>query len=368
MPEFHVFRHFPVHLSIGPFITELARYIDEEVYPNRFKFKMIAPADKSIQRIEEEKSDIRELQKAPLPSLVLTPVIDEPVQQWYKLWNSRRMAPRLGSVMAKGILSTDDYFISYVTRRIAGHVDIAIVTKSYMEAHDIMMAFYDQLYNINSWVILPEINLYFVVPEELVFYTEDGGRIVVDWSNTKLSHELVKSINQKKYLFPLKHHPYIRLTSLSDASNLYGGTDSVPVYGLTGTIEYEMDMPAYLTIETDYLIKDVELTLEMGSYYFPNTVYEYLNSPAFIRGDYVYYPQNRYHLTFDSVTAPGYTIDLDYARVEHDTEYIFFTNKGELYEGVDYEFVNSGKTVVFKKFFDSGTVLEYVYCHVSHIH
>lgn len=366
MSTFRVYRQLLAHKSIGPVITELVRFIDEEVYPPGFKFKLLTPTDKPIQRIKQEEENVRSIQSPPLPSLAVTPVIEGLTEQWQKPWNSSMLAPRLGSSMSYPIFRTEDYVVRYVTRRVTGRMDFNIVTSSYMEANDIMMAFYDRMYGLNKWLYVKEVNLFFIIPEEVVFYTEDGGRIVVDWSDTRLSRQFIRSINTNKYLYTLKHHPSIRLTSIADASNFYGGADTLPTYGLSGSIEFEIEIPVYITLETDYLVKEIKLQLGLGTLYFPESVYNYLHYREFVRENKIFYPRFRFSYEFLQDELSGFTLTLPYDYVPDEQLYIFFTTRGELYEGHEFEYLNSN-TVKFNVGFRAGEVLEYIYCDVHNI-
>ena len=69
----------------------------------------------------------------------------------------------------------------------------------------------------------------------------------------------------RKNNLPLNVKPQIVLQGLSDASNRYGGTDNIAEWKLGATVNYEIEIPNYLVIESDYLAERMDFEVRYGS-------------------------------------------------------------------------------------------------------
>lgn len=63
------------------------------------------------------------------------------------------------------------------------------------------------------------------------------------------------------------------MTSLSDASTRFGGADKLPDWRMTFTIEYEVEIPSIIILESDYLLKYVDFNIKFESCYSANEDY-----------------------------------------------------------------------------------------------
>jgi len=61
--------------------------------------------------------------------------------------------------------------------------------------------------------------------------------------------------------------PILSLTNLGDSSERYGGSDRFAEWKLSATINYEIELPNFLVIESDYLVENINLEIRYGSAY-----------------------------------------------------------------------------------------------------
>ena len=78
--------------------------------------------------------------------------------------------------------------------------------------------------------------------------------------DSNISHKLVKATNQYEYMIPIGTTPLLRLSSLTDASTFYGGTDFAE-FALSGSLQYELEIPSILTLQTELDIRHIEFNI-----------------------------------------------------------------------------------------------------------
>jgi len=75
-------------------------------------------------------------------------------------------------------------------------------------------------------------------------------------------------------VYPCTILPRYKLTSVSDSSTRLGGTDSLPDWKLGFTISYEIELPTFIVLETNYLAETLKINVKYGSCYTANKAYE----------------------------------------------------------------------------------------------
>ena len=156
-------------------------------------------------------------------------------------------------------------------QRMKGEVELIMMTESFYEYCDLRMYMYS-IFGGMERVIEPQYFTSFIIigPELLNFrYTNPytGVDYTMDWRSAGAVEQLVKTTNRNELVLPCTIKPQLTLTSMSDASERYGGTDKLPSWKLNATVSYEIEVPAFLYLETDYLVQNFNLELNYGSVY-----------------------------------------------------------------------------------------------------
>lgn len=247
-----------VHTTFGPFINALKLFLLTRVY--NFNFAMVGTMDKAIQLIFQSKSDSNMLLQGPLmPMIVFTPSIIEQVREADFPFKYTTYHPFQSKWFQQPFIFQDGSALDIVTRRMLGNVDIRVFAHSLMEIHDIQMAFLDAFRGYNKWIMLTHLKQFLVIEDDVRLFTDEGVKFL-DWSKTNLSNMLIKSINKNKYYLQTDTDVQVRLDGLTDASEFYGGA-GLSDYGLTGTLTYEIELPALYNLYTDLDIVDFDVNI-----------------------------------------------------------------------------------------------------------
>jgi len=164
---------------------------------------------------------------------------------------------------------------------------------------------------------------------------------------------------------------------MADGSNRYGGPDKIAEWRLTVTINYELEMPNYLILESDYLAEHVQLEMRYGSTYSAYNDYqppvnrqiynyswdwgldstsnsEILETPDSTcnivnLGDYVYKTRYFHIVTAAEASSTTY-VDISLPERIVDRLILIVNSKyGQLNYGDHYLIINNGQTLRIKK-------------------
>ena len=73
--------------------------------------------------------------------------------------------------------------------------------------------------------------------------------------------QIIKTTNKNEYVLPVNIRPWFKLVSISDGSTKYGSTDKLAEYKLICNLEYEVEMPSYIVLESDYLAENIKMDI-----------------------------------------------------------------------------------------------------------
>jgi hypothetical protein len=255
-----------VHTAIGPFINAIKDYFTEWVYDD-FQFAMVGSMDKAIQLIHQNKDDPDMLLQGPhYPMIVLTPTITEQVKTMDLPHKYTTYHPYQSKWFQRPFVFQNGSALDIVSRRMTGTVEFKIFAESLMEIHDIQMGIIDAFRGLNKWMPIQHIKQFLVLEADIRLLT-DEGLVFLDWSETDMSEDLIRSINANKYYMPVGTTPWVNLQNLSDASSFYGGT-GFPEYALVGSLDFELELPVLYNIYTDLDITSIET--QIGVSFTPN--------------------------------------------------------------------------------------------------
>jgi len=88
------------------------------------------------------------------------------------------------------------------------------------------------------------------------------------------SSRLIETTNTNEVVFPCSILPRYKMTSVSDASTRLGGVENLPDWKLNFTLSYEVELPTFIVLETDYLVEKFTINMMYESCYTSNKVYD----------------------------------------------------------------------------------------------
>ena len=249
--------------AISSFLGELKSLLQTKVY-NKFKHIFIGSFNKAVMYLEQLNTDPNIVSDGGMynkkPMLVFTPTIEQPVEQTDFLWNYYTMHPFMAHWNRPPIMFEDGTLLCLTTRRMRGNIDLKILVDSQPEEHDIHMAFLNYFRGLNSTLPMNQISMQFVLADKIKMLTNDNDEIVLDLNHSNISHKLIKTTGKMEYVLPISATPELKLTSLSDSSNFYGGND-LAEFALSGSIQWELEIPALVTLQTNMSVVDIQFSL-----------------------------------------------------------------------------------------------------------
>lgn len=249
--------------AIGDFLGEVGTLLQTQVY-NKFKHVIIGSFNKAVLYLEQLNNDPNVTSEhgmyKDLPMMIYTPTLEEPVPQTDFLWNYPNTHPYMAHWNRPPIIFEDGTMLTMTTRRMQGNIDLRIFVDSQPEEHDIQMSFLNFFRGLNTVVPLNNITLEFCLSDKIKMLTDRNDEIVLNLLDSNISHKLVKATNQYEYMIPIGTTPLLRLSSLTDASTFYGGTDFAE-FALSGSLQYELEIPSILTLQTELDIRHIEFNI-----------------------------------------------------------------------------------------------------------
>jgi len=265
----HRYHYHFIHGVFGNFFKDVLDYF-EYLYP-RFDYKIVSTYEKAVEYIKKKEQLGRENDKPNLPALVLNPTgefspSDVSGKQLFRY-------PTLASGMNKNLydpIYKDKQMIIYPGfSRIKGEIEIITLFDSFYEYCDFRIFMIQQFGGLERPIYPLFFNSYIIIPDELVNYTYyneyEGMSYKIDWGSSDAYSKLIKSTNQTELVLPLIVKPVLKLMNLSDGSSRYGSTDSLADWRLVMSIEYEVEMPTFMCMETDYLLENIQFNLRFSS-------------------------------------------------------------------------------------------------------
>ena len=162
--------------------------------------------------------------------------------------------------------------------RIKGDIELIMLLNSFYEYCDMRILLIN-IFGGMDRVIYPKFfSSFIILPESFINYEYTNEytneNYIIDWTGAGASEKLVKTTAQNEMVLPLNIKPQYTLTSIADGSNKYGGLDNLPEWKLVSTISYEIEIPNYLVIESDFLAQGINLNINYGSTYSKNNNYD----------------------------------------------------------------------------------------------
>jgi len=395
--------HF-IHNVFAHFYKDVLDWFSETLYP-RFEYRVVGTYDKAVEYIQKNCQYDRETDNPMFPALILnpsgefTPADGNAGGRQY--WRYPNLNPTLIKRLFDPIYRDDRMIVHAGFIRMKGEIELIMLLNSFYEYCDLRMMLINMFGGMDRIIYPQFFSSFIILPPDFVDYEYKneytGQDYRLDWASANASTQLVRSTAKNELVLPLNVKPQISLTSMSDASNRYGGTDNVAEWKLGATLNYEIEMPNYLIIESDYLAEEADISISYGSTYSAYNDYQppdtrmlydfkwdwglnsetnsdnlgYMNpndatsSMEYI-GEFVY--NTRYFHTVTAAEAGDSTSNIYITLPEQILKpYILIVNSayGQLIFGDNYRIINNGWTLMIKRDtvdFKEGMILElYVY-------
>jgi len=261
-----------IHATLAHFFKDTLDYLSAYLYP-RFEWTVVGTFDKAVEYLEKKQELGREGDKPNLPALILNPAGELTVSEvgGMQLWRFPNLASGMVKYIYDPIYLDSNVRVDICFGRIKGDIELLILLPSFYEYCDVRL-FFLQIFGGLDRPIYPQFfNSFVILPEELYNYEYNnpytGVKYKLDWEGAGATTSLVKTTNRTENVFPCRIKPLYKLTSLSDASTRYGGADRLADWRLTATIQYEVEIPTYLVLESDFLAENIAFEIKYGSCY-----------------------------------------------------------------------------------------------------
>lgn len=227
-------------------------------YYNAFKHKILGGYDKAIREIKNHYNNNEQGQTVALPAISLNPFGDISVDpKFAHLWRVPSIGTNLHRLYLDPIYEDEDFGFTVVANRFIGNFEVIIYCESAYEYLDFftqtLMWFHG---GFNRRVRPGLITTNCIIPDEVV--TQSYGDGPYDWSKAGVTKHFIKSMNEDYYLYPMTLGPQIWLTSVTNASTVYG-EDDLSSYKLQLSIEYDVDLPTHIIVKTTKHIEHLNM-------------------------------------------------------------------------------------------------------------
>ena len=263
------------------FISGIGDYIRTDLFP-RAKDTVISTNSKAVEMVRNRKNLAGENWSPKFPFLVITPNLDfrpDPVlgQMLHCYPNfTARFASKLYNPR---LYEDDDVYIAPVVNRYVGTMEVTAWCSSIYEAIDLRVNVI-QMFGGEGKIIQPRnLDCLIVIPEflENYVYTNRYTEVsrTLDWSSSMAEVKLIRNINQERLTYPITLRPYLRLSSIDDNSDQFGGSgSSLADYRVVLQLEWEANIPVHLVmVEKKMPRPSVPITFEINHHF------QYIRNP-----------------------------------------------------------------------------------------
>lgn len=270
-----VYNYFFIHNVLANFYKSFLDYIADDVY-SRFETKVVSTYDKAVEYIDKKSVHSgREHNKPNLPALILNPTgeintadANAGGKQFFRFPN---IAPGLNKGLYDPLYKDNQVVITPSYARLKGEIELIMLLNSFYEYCDIRLLFLQTFNGLDRTINLNSFTTFIILPEEVYSFNynnpETGQTYTLNWDEYGVSERLIKTINKDKMIYPCNIKPQAKLTGMSDGSTRYGGTDRLADWRLTASLEYEIDVPWYMILQTDYVAENIHWEFQFGSFY-----------------------------------------------------------------------------------------------------
>ena len=272
--------HF-IHNVFASFFKDALDFFSTCIY-DRFQYRVVGTYDKAVEYINKQCEYGRETDRPNLPALILNPSGEflpaDANAGGRQYWRYPNLAPTMIKRLFDAIYKDEHLEVNAGFLRVKDEIELIMLLNSFYEYCDLRMLFINMFGGMDRIIYPNFFSSFIILPDSFINYryTNEytGADYTVDWTTANASEYLVRTIAANEWVLPLNIKPQFALTSLSDGSQRYGGTDGLAEWKLLATVNYELELPNYLIIESDYLAEKAEVSITYGSVYSANNDYQ----------------------------------------------------------------------------------------------
>jgi|WetSurSiteA1Bulk_404760.scaffolds.fasta_scaffold01106_3 hypothetical protein len=271
--------HFFIHNVFANFYKDTLDYLSACLYP-RFEQTVVGTYEKAIEYLRKKSQLGRESELPDTPVLILNPSgefeLADAIAGGHQLWRFPFLAPGLGRRFYQPVYQDSNMQVTVGFVRIQGDIDLLMLLNSMYEYLDLKMMLLQVFGGLDRWIYPRYFNTFIVLPPEIANFRYNneytGLNYRIDWSSAGAYREILKTTNINELVLPAEIKPIYKLTGFNDASIRLGGIDKLPDWRLGATLKYEIELPCWLIINTDYIVQHIHAEVRAGSSY---SVYDY---------------------------------------------------------------------------------------------
>jgi hypothetical protein len=380
------YNYYWIHNVFAGFAKDTLSYFGDYLYP-RFEWQVVATYDKAVEYLNKQAKYNRETDQPMRPGLILDPSGDFGFDETYgkMLYRFPNLAPGLVKYMYQPIYQDKNVLITVAFGRMIGEFSFIGLMSSFYEYCD-MRVYLNLIFGGLERFIYPRwFNSFIILPEEIYNYSYNNDVTGLQYTINIVEaySKLIKTANTNELVYPCTILPRYKLTGITDSSSKLGGVEGLPDWKLGFTISYEIEIPTFLILESDYLAEKLTVNVGYGSCYSSNQVYSESDEISVDIDSFdsnidhgldstsnstITFPDeatidNRktrvfktryYHIVTDSEATSVTTIDINLPEVVTDHNLLKFVGKyGELKYGDHYTIVSGGTIIRVDKVYVS---------------
>lgn len=268
------YMYFFIHNVFANFFKDSLDYFAGHLYP-RFEHRIVATYDKAVEYLTKKDQYGREVDKPQLPALILNPSGDfelaDAIAGGKQFWRFPNLDPGLSNRLFIPVYDDNNVMVTVGFIRIQGDIELLMLLNSFYEYCDLRMMFIQIFAGFERWIYPQYFTSFIILPEELINYEYSnpytGLKYTLDWRANGAYDQLVRTTAKNELVLPCSIKPIYKLTSFSDASQRYGGTDKLADWRLGAIVHYEIEIPAWLLLIQDYVPGTLSMQIKAGSAY-----------------------------------------------------------------------------------------------------
>lgn len=272
------YNYFWIHQVFGHFVQDTMEYFKSYLYPRFGDWAIIGTFDKAVEFINKKNQHGRETDMPLKPALILDPSGDLNLDETYgkQPWRFPNLAPGFVKYVFEPIYQDQNVLITVAFSRFVGEFNFTALLSSFYEYTD-MRVFLNLIFGGTDRIIYPRwFNSFIILPSEIFNYRYENEYTGMSYKINieESSSRLIETTNTNEVVFPCSILPRYKMTSVSDASTRLGGVENLPDWKLNFTLSYEVELPTFIVLETDYLVEKFTINMMYESCYTSNKVYD----------------------------------------------------------------------------------------------
>ena len=308
-----------IHNVFSCFYQDTLEYFSNYLQP-RMEHTVVSTYDKAVEYLSKLDQYDHEIDQPNLPALILNPSGDFNISEngGMQFWRFPNLAPGLNKRLFYPIYQDDNVLVTCGFSRFKGEIELIALVNSIYEYLDLKVL-YLQIFGGMNRIIYPSVFTGFIIlPDELYNYEYSneytGKSYTMDWTSAGSTDQLIKTTNRTEHIYPVSIRPWFKLTGMSDGSTKYGGTDKLADWRLLTTVEFEIEAPSFIVLESDYLAENLKMNINMGSTYSVYSEYKPPNTRLVSKStwDWGLNPESDSDLDTDATAHISYSKELTF--------------------------------------------------------